>query len=125
MVRIIEKKLQKEDKLVIQSIHFSFSKEEGEVDFEDVLNDLAKVLKAHPEWRILIEGHTDSLGTEIYNQDISKRRAIAIKGYLSKIGVNPTQLIDAVGMGQSRPVADNETSAGRYKNRRVEIKLIK
>ena len=65
------------------------------------------------------------MGTEAYNQDLSQRRANAVKTYLIKTGVTPTQLVDAVGLGLTEPVADNSTPEGRYKNRRVEFKLEK
>jgi uncharacterized repeat protein (TIGR01451 family) len=124
-VKKIEEKLLKEEKFVVESIHFAFDKDQIEPEFENTLDSLAEVLRLHPEWKIRIEGHTDSLGTEAYNQDLSQRRANAVKSYLLKTGVISTQLVDAVGLGLSEPVADNGTPEGRYKNRRVEFKLEK
>jgi OOP family OmpA-OmpF porin len=124
-VKKIEEKLLKEEKFVVESIHFAFDKDQIESEFENTLDSLAEVLRLHPEWKIRIEGHTDSLGTEAYNKDLSQRRANAVKAYLLKTGVNSTQLVDAVGLGLSEPVADNGTPEGRYKNRRVEFKLEK
>ena len=124
-VKKIEEKLLKEEKFVVESIHFAFDEAAIELEFENTLDSLAEVLRLHPEWKIRIEGHTDSMGTEAYNQDLSQRRANAVKTYLIKTGVTPTQLVDAVGLGLTEPVADNSTPEGRYKNRRVEFKLEK
>ena len=124
-VKKIEEKLLKEEKFVVESIHFAFDKEQIEAEFENTLDSLAEVLRLHPEWKIRIEGHTDSLGTEAYNKELSQRRANAVKAYLLKTGVNSAQLVDAVGLGLGEPIADNGTPEGRYKNRRVEFKLEK
>ena len=91
-VKKIEDRLLKEEKFVVESIHFAFGKEQVESDFKAILDSLAVVLRLHPDWKLRIEGHTDSWGTEAYNQDISKRRAIAAKAYLLQIGVDSTQL---------------------------------
>ena len=124
-VKKIEDRLLKEEKFVVESIHFAFGKEQVESDFKAILDSLAVVLRLHPDWKLRIEGHTDSWGTEAYNQDISKRRAIAAKAYLLHVGVDSNQLAKAVGLGMDQPIGDNETSAGRYKNRRVEFRLVK
>ena len=124
-VKKIEDRLLKEEKFVVESIHFAFGKEQVESDFKAILDSLAVVLRLHPDWKLRIEGHTDSWGTEAYNQDVSKHRAVAAKVYLLHIGVDPTQLVKALRLGMSQPIGDNETPAGRYKNRRVEFKLEK
>jgi OOP family OmpA-OmpF porin len=67
-----------------------------------------------------VVGHTDSVGTEAYNQKLSERRAGAVRDYMVSEGVNPG-LIDVMGMGESQPVASNETAEGRARNRRVDI----
>lgn len=71
---------------------------------------------------ITIAGHTDSTGAESYNQQLSMRRAIAVKNYLLDQGIDPSML-ETIGYGESRPVADNATADGRAQNRRVEITL--
>ena len=68
-----------------------------------------------------IEGHTDSLGDDEYNQDLSERRAQSVVDFLTDAGVDPSRL-QAVGYGESDPVADNATEAGRRENRRVKIR---
>lgn len=84
------------------------------------LDRLAEVLKSNPKTRVMVEGHTDSIGSEAYNQELSQRRAQAVTEALSARGV-PADQYQARGLGKSYPVASNETPAGRQQNRRVEI----
>jgi len=69
-----------------------------------------------------LDGHTDSIGTERYNQGLSERRARAVRDYLVKKGINPAR-ITTRGFGETKPIADNKTRDGRAKNRRVEIRV--
>jgi outer membrane protein OmpA-like peptidoglycan-associated protein len=84
------------------------------------LTKVAEILKAHPELQIAIEGHTDSVGTNDYNQGLSERRAFSVKSFLATQSV-PAQTMTAQGFGEERPVASNDSSAGRQQNRRVEL----
>jgi outer membrane protein OmpA-like peptidoglycan-associated protein len=84
----------------------------------------AQILKAHPAINISIEGHTDNTGTAAGNQKLSEKRAAAVKNYLVKKGIDADRM-SASGYGQTKPVADNKTSAGRASNRRVEFKIAK
>lgn len=84
---------------------------------------IARVLQEFPERDVLIEGHTDSVGEETNNQALSERRAEAVRAALIAEGVSPRR-ITALGYGESRPVSDNETPAGRAANRRVEIVVL-
>ena len=84
------------------------------------LDRLATYLKAHPQTKVSIEGHTDSRGSEEYNEELSKRRADAVAKALVVRGVSADAL-SAVGRGKGYPVATNDTDAGRQQNRRVEI----
>lgn len=86
------------------------------------LNAVAKTLSENPELKVHIDGHTDNTGTEAKNQTLSEQRANAVKAYLVKKGVDESRL-EAQGFGQSKPIADNKTAAGRTKNRRVELNL--
>lgn len=86
----------------------------------DTIGRLAEFMGEYSEKRLLIEGHTDSVGSEEYNQRLSERRAMSVKTALTNRGVDP-QRIRTIGLGETRPVADNSTDAGRLKNRRVEI----
>ncbi|MBV9725477.1 MAG: OmpA family protein [Gammaproteobacteria bacterium] len=84
------------------------------------LDRLATYLKAHPQTKVSIEGHTDSRGSEEYNEELSKRRADAVAKALVVRGVSADAL-STVGRGKGYPVATNDTDAGRQQNRRVEI----
>lgn len=81
---------------------------------------LATFLKEHPEQRVLIEGHTDSMGSESYNLELSQLRAQAVQDFLIRNGIRPER-ITARGYGKAYPVASNDTAAGRQQNRRVEV----
>jgi len=72
---------------------------------------------------IIAVGHTDSVGSEAYNQKLSVRRAEAVKAYIVSKGVEASRVYTE-GKGEAQPVADNKTSAGRAKNRRVEIEVV-
>ena len=91
--------------------------------FFDVLNSVGKVLKQFDKSVVEVAGHTDSTGSEQYNQSLSERRAATVAQYLEAKGV-ATQRILTVGMGETRPVADNGTPEGRQANRRVEITMV-
>ncbi len=83
----------------------------------------AKVKASRGNERLLITGHTDSIGPEAYNKKLSLRRARAVADYLASKGLDRSRMT-VKGMGESEPVADNKTEAGRSKNRRVEIKTM-
>lgn len=84
------------------------------------LSKLAGFLNQQPERALVIEGHTDSVGSDSYNQELSQRRADSVKAFLISAGVAPNR-VTAVGKGESLPVASNDSSSGRQMNRRVEI----
>lgn len=92
-------------------------------DFYSVLNDVALVLKEYDKTRLSIEGHTDSIGDAIYNQQLSERRANSVATYLAQQQVNTARL-RTLGMGENQPVASNDTASSREQNRRVELKII-
>jgi outer membrane protein OmpA-like peptidoglycan-associated protein len=91
--------------------------------FYDVLGSVSIVLDEFDQTVVEVAGHTDSSGSEAHNQALSERRASSVAQYLDDQGVNDQRII-TVGMGEIRPVADNETSSGRQMNRRVEITLV-
>jgi len=86
------------------------------------INRVAGVLSQYPNTLVRVEGHTDSTGTDAYNMDLSNRRAMAVKNLLVQRGIADSR-IEAVGYGETLPVATNDTEAGRQRNRRVEIKI--
>ena len=91
--------------------------------FFDVLNSVGKVLAEYDQTVVEVAGHTDSTGSDAHNQGLSDRRANSVSSYLSGQGVIDQRLI-TLGMGESRPVADNGSEAGRQANRRVEITMV-
>jgi len=84
------------------------------------LNEVLDLLRSSPGLHLEIQGHTDSVGSAEYNQQLSERRAQAVREYLVERGINPERL-EAVGYGESQPTASNETGAGRAENRRVQL----
>ena len=85
------------------------------------LDELATILRTYENSLLTIEGHTDSKGTDEYNMTLSQKRAAAVRVYLIEKGIAENRLISK-GFGETMPIADNNTSAGRAKNRRVELK---
>jgi outer membrane protein OmpA-like peptidoglycan-associated protein len=85
------------------------------------LDELAKILKEYESANLLIEGHTDSQGADAYNETLSQKRTESVKTYLMAQGIMESRLT-TIGYGETKPIADNGTSVGRSKNRRVELK---
>ena len=87
------------------------------------IQNLADFMKQYGQTSTVVEGHTDSVGTDAYNQRLSERRANAVRDVLvNQHGLDASR-VDAVGYGESRPVADNSTEEGRAINRRVEAEV--
>ena len=107
---------------VLSGLEFRFNSTELEPSSAAILDDVATTLKAHTSATILIEGHTDSIGSPAVNTQVSTARAHAAKDYLVDQGVESDR-IEAVGVGAERPVADNDTPEGRAQNRRTELVL--
>ena len=89
-----------------------------------VLQNIASILKEYPGARFIIEGHTDSDGSNALNQTLSENRAAAGKGYLIENGIENSRL-ESAGFGETKPITTNKTAKGKAQNRRVEVKLIK
>ncbi len=87
------------------------------------LDELAKVLRNNPKYKIHLEGHTDNVGDDNFNMDLSQRRSVSVKNYLSKKGVFADHILTD-GFGETRPVSTNDSDEGRHKNRRVEMTII-
>ena len=105
------------------AITFDFGQAGVKPQFYNVLNNLANTLNQYPETRIQIAGHTDNVGSDAANLQLSQQRANSVRTYLASTGV-AAQRMQAVGYGESRPIADNSTDYGRAQNRRVELTLI-
>ena len=102
---------------------FDFDKSVLKNDGKAKLDDLVQKVKAINLEVIIAVGHTDSIGTDAYNQKLSVRRAEAVKAYLISKGIDKNRIYTE-GKGESQPVADNRTKEGRAKNRRVEVEVV-
>jgi len=105
------------------SVTFATDSSDLSPAFFNVLNSVGKVLDEYDKTVVEVAGHTDSTGSEPYNQSLSERRASSVSNYLTGQGVLQQRLI-TVGMGELRPVADNSSAGGRQVNRRVEITMV-
>jgi outer membrane protein OmpA-like peptidoglycan-associated protein len=113
--------LDRDGRVATQGILFATGSDRIRPESTPTLKEIGKLLRDHPKLRIAIEGHTDSDGEEADNQNLSERRAAAVKSFLvQELEVNPDRL-ETAGFGESRPVADNTTPEGKQQNRRVEL----
>ncbi|MFZ0257434.1 MAG: OmpA family protein [Gammaproteobacteria bacterium] len=106
--------------VTLDSVLFEFNKATLKPGAQREISRLASVLTDHPDRNLIVEGHTDSVGSDNYNQRLSQQRAQSVKDALIRQGVNPNR-ITATGYGEAYPVASNNTAAGRQQNRRVEV----
>jgi outer membrane protein OmpA-like peptidoglycan-associated protein len=86
----------------------------------DELREMADVFNKYRDTTIVVQGHTDSVGSSAYNERLSERRAASVSNYLENLGVSGSR-VDAIGYGESKPRSSNSTASGRQNNRRVEI----
>lgn len=116
-----------ENKIILpEAIFFAFDSDKIDKRSFKILDQIVKILKENDEVyeQLKIDGHTDSVGSDAYNQDLSERRANSVRDYLIQKGVNADKLV-AHGFGESQPVATNVTDEGRSENRRVEFNLVR
>ncbi len=111
-------------RIKISNIEFEYDKADLRGNAFKILNRVTEILEKYSTYKVRIEGHTDNIGSEKYNLDLSKRRAESVYKYLVKKGIDPHRL-STVGLAFKYPVASNDTEEGRAKNRRVEFILIK
>jgi outer membrane protein OmpA-like peptidoglycan-associated protein len=104
---------------------FDFDKADVRSDAAQALARLATLIRGYPAGRVDIEGHTDAKGDDAYNRRLSERRAESVKRWLVEREAIAAERLATRGAGESRPVADNATDAGRQKNRRVEVVIQK
>jgi outer membrane protein OmpA-like peptidoglycan-associated protein len=112
--------IEKNGRVAVYGINFDTGKATLQPGAETVLAEVAKLALAHPEWRLTVEGHTDSTGAKPANLTLSKQRAQTVVGWLAKNGV-PAANLTAEGFGDTKPLAENTTEQGRAQNRRVEL----
>ncbi len=111
------------ENIVLGNIQFDTDSAVIKPEFYPVLDNAAKVLQKFGDKKVIVEGHTDSTGSESYNLDLSIRRAESVMKYLVAKGISAERLI-VKGYGEQQPIADNTTSEGRRKNRRMEFKVL-
>jgi len=110
--------------LAFKNLNFDTDKDTIRPESFESLNKLAELLKKETSWKLKIEGHTDSTGSDAHNLDLSKRRAASAKKYIVDKGA-VDGMISTEGYGETKPIADNKTAEGRQKNRRVTFEIIK
>ena len=103
-------------------ILFDVNKSDLKAEAKTNIESLATTLQKYDDTEILIAGHTDSSGSEEYNQTLSEKRALSVSDYAVSLGVGNLR-IKTVGLGETDPVADNETASGKQQNRRVEVAI--
>lgn len=119
--RLIEKRLTEDRRVDVYGIYFDFASDRLRAESEPVLREIAETLARHPDWSLSIDGHTDGVGGERVNQQLSERRSAAVRSALvGQYQVDGARLT-ARGFGASRPKDTNETREGRARNRRVEL----
>jgi OOP family OmpA-OmpF porin len=112
------------DRLVLVGVNFAFDKSDLLPESYPVLDDAVKLLNEKPSVKVEIEGYTDYIGTDAYNQKLSVERAESVKSYMVSKGIAANRLA-TVGYGKNNPVEDNKTEEGRAMNRRIVFKIIK
>jgi OmpA-OmpF porin, OOP family len=106
----------------LDDVLFDFDKSNVKPEAAAILDRLVVFMNENKGSKANLSGHTDSVGTEAYNQRLSERRVNSVRDYVVKKGVDSGR-ISGQGFGESKPIADNKTQEGRAKNRRVEIKV--
>jgi OOP family OmpA-OmpF porin len=104
-------------------VNFDNNKDTLRTDAIAILDDVVATLKRYPALKVEVAGHTDSANSDTYNLDLSQRRADAVLNYFVSKGVE-TDRLSAKGYGEAEPIADNSTTEGRFKNRRVELRSL-
>ena len=113
----------------LKGVNFDFDKSTLRPDAVAILNEAIEILKRYPDLKVEVAGHTDSIGSDAYNQKLSERRAHAVYDYLTSNGVDAARLVGPNGYGESRPIAPNtnpdgsDNPEGRAQNRRTELNV--
>lgn len=108
----------------VYGIYFDFASAKLRPESDSVLKQIAEFIKANPDIKLMIEGHTDNIGNEKANQLLSENRAKAVVEALVNLKVSPT-VLTAIGYGAAKPIGDNNTITGRAQNRRVTVRVTK
>ena len=116
------RKLRKGESIRVK-VYFEFNKWDITTQGAKDLQEALRILKAYPEMRVMVEGHTDAVGSDEYNRELSIKRSKSVKNWLITQGIAGSRL-ETIGYGESRPVDTNETTEGRANNRRIEFRCI-
>jgi outer membrane protein OmpA-like peptidoglycan-associated protein len=117
----LENRLAKDRQALVYGIYFKFNRADIRPVSEPVLKEIAGILKNNPEWKLTIVGHTDNVGRDAANLDLSRRRSQSVRAALvERYGIDGSRLTTG-GFGASQPQAKNDTPEGRARNRRVEL----
>ncbi|CAZ95635.1 OmpA family protein [Zobellia galactanivorans] len=120
----VTEEVQKQLNDYARTILFDTGKSSIKAESTSVMVDIITILKEYPTAKFTVEGHTDSVGSKKLNQSLSESRALAVKEFLVEKGIEEFRL-SAIGYGEEKPIASNNTRSGRKENRRVEINLVK
>ncbi|ERJ18264.1 Outer membrane protein [Salinisphaera shabanensis E1L3A] len=115
--------IEKQAPIVLKGVTFEFDSSKLTMQAENRLDNVVDALQASSEVKFRVDGYTDSIGTEQYNQGLSQRRVDSVRQYLIEHGISSSRITGTQGHGESNPVATNETAAGRAQNRRVELNV--
>lgn len=116
----IEQDLENDGKAILYGINFDFNSDVIRAESRPTLDKVAAILKARADWKFFVDGHTDGIGGQAFNQGLSERRAASVVAYLKNAGVDAARLSPR-GFGLSKPIAPNDSEAERAQNRRVEL----
>lgn len=123
-VAVVAEPQPRQETIVVDDLLFAFDSAQLAPQDRESLDEVISRLRGEAgTTRLSIVGHTDSIGSEAYNQKLSAQRAMAVADYLVSNGVSRSMIVDVRGAGESQPVADNSTERGRQLNRRVEINI--
>jgi outer membrane protein OmpA-like peptidoglycan-associated protein len=117
----LERSLRETGRAEVYDIYFDFNSDRIRQESDSTLQDIVTVLTRHPDWKLAIEGHTDSIASDRFNLELSQRRAAAVKTALTGRYAVASGRLTTTGYGESRPVDRNDTPEGRARNRRVEL----
>lgn len=117
----IEQELEKNGRTKVYDLYFDFASATLRPESDKVLSEIAQVMRQHPDWKLSVEGHTDNIGGDASNLELSKQRSAAVVQALSARYDIPATRFTTAGFGSSRPVDTNDTLEGRARNRRVEL----
>jgi outer membrane protein OmpA-like peptidoglycan-associated protein len=117
----LERSLRETGRAEVYDIYFDFNSDRIRQASDSTLQDIVTVLKRHPDWKLSIEGHTDSIASDRFNLELSQRRAAAVKTALTGTYAVAAARLTTAGYGESHPIDRNDTPEGRARNRRVEL----